>query len=347
MKRLYLLPLIFLLLNITICVAETPRTRVGVIVPLTGALAQIGESLRDGFVLWNEQNPDAQFEFVLEDDQFQPSKSASAAQKLISKDKVQALVTFTSGPGMAVAPIAERAKVPHFCLTVDSRLARGHYNFVHLFQSRDGARRLLQKFQKEQITKVGILRFIEDAAQLSSDELKLQSKEFGVDVLFEETFPAGTTDFRAVISKTSQSEAQAVMIIALPPELEILARQLKELRFRPRLTTIEMFSVSSDPKLFEGLWFANPLSPDGDYVSRFTKRFNAPVRWGHYADNIAALLKSAKQTQSAGIDLATALSRLKDIPSTVGPLSADSEGIFAVPVVIAEIRNGRAELVER
>lgn len=320
--------------------------KVGVIVPLTGSLAQMGESIRDGFIFWKERNPSSKLEFVFEDDQFQPKLSASAAHRLVSAEKVQALVTFTSGPGMSVAPIAERYKVSHFCLTVDSRLAKGDYNFVHLFQSRDAARRLLMKFKSEGITRVGIMRFIEDAAQLSASELQRQAPEFGITVLYDDAFPAGTTDFRSRIMHNSKKGAEAVMIIALPPELELLARQMRELRFTPKLTSIEIFSISAEPKLFDDLWFAQPAFPESSYVAAFNERFKAPVRWAHYADNVGALLQSAAARSATSGDISTQLMNLRDVPSTVGNLSADPEGIFAVPVVIAVMKDGIPQLLE-
>lgn len=326
--------------------SQAETMKVGVIAPLSGSLAPIGESLRDGFAFWKERHTTSNIEFLFEDDQFQPKLSASAAQKLISIDKVQALVTFTSGPGMAVAPLAEKYQVVHFCLTVDSRLAKGKYNFVHLFQSRDAARRLLQKFQAEGITKVGIMRFIEDAAQLSASELSRQAPEHGIEVLFDDAFPAGTTDFRSRIVQNSTKGAQAVMIIALPPELELLARQMRELRFAPRLTSIEIFSISTEPKLFDGLWFAQPAFPAQEYVAKFNERFKAPVRWGHYADNLATLLEAAGSAKSTEGPLASRVASLKDIPSTVGELSADDEGVFPVPVVIAVMKDGVPELLD-
>lgn len=327
--------------------ARSETLRVGVIAPLSGSLAQMGASIRDGFTFWKERHPDAQIEFLFEDDQFQPKQSATAAQKLISVDKATVLVTFTSGPGMAVAPIAERNHVVHFCLTVDSRLAQGEYNFVHLFQSRDAAHRLLMKLKSEGIHHVGVMRFIEDAAQLSATELAKQAPSFDITVVYDEAFPAGTIDFRSIITSASRKNAEAVMVIALPPELELLARQMRELHFTPKLTSIEIFSISAEPHLFDGLWFAYPAFPAAQYSSLFSKRFHTPVGWGHYADNVASLLQAAAKKSSSNSTLASELLKLNNVPSTVGPLSSDQEGVFAVPVVIATMKNGVTELLEK
>jgi len=320
---------------------------VGVIIPLSGALAHMGESVRNGFTLWKERNPSSNIEFLFEDDQFQPRHSASAAQKLISVDKVAALVTFTSGPGKAVAPIAEKNRVVHFCFTVDSRLAEGRYNFVHLFQSRDAAARLLKKIKAEGIKRIGIMRFIEDAAQLSATEVMKQAPDYGVEVLFDQAFPGGTTDFRSLITSASTKKAEMVVIIALPPELELLAKQMKELHFAARITSIEIFSLSTQPRLFEGLWYAQPAFPDQEYAAAYKKRFGSDFAWGHYADNIASLLKAASESEHGARLLVEGLESLSGIKSTVGPLSADPEGVFTVPVVIAVMKGGRPVQLEQ
>ena len=66
--------LIFLVL---LCATLTPFsaaaadiTRVGVIIPLSGNLAHLGSTIRDGFIFWKERHPDSKLEFVFEDDQF-------------------------------------------------------------------------------------------------------------------------------------------------------------------------------------------------------------------------------------------------------------------------------------
>lgn len=335
--------LVAMLVVVSPCFAES--LRVGVIAPLTGNLAQFGGSVRNGFEFWKERNPNSPLEFIFEDDQLLPKNSVTAAKKLVFQDKAAAIITVTSSPGMAVAPMAERQRVVHICLTVDSRLASGRYNFVHLFQSKDAVRRLLQKFQAEGIKRVGIFRFIEDAAQLSAAELAKQAPSFGVDVLFEEAFPAGMTDFRSFIERVRAKDAQVLIIIALPPELEMLTKQIRQLQFRPRLTSIEIFSLSVEPHLFDGLWYAQPVFPNAAYVAAFKKRFGQPVGWGHYADNVANLLDAAKSQAGSSRDLSLALASLKDVSSTVGPLSAEG-GIFAVPVVIAVMKDGAPEVLE-
>ena len=338
---------VFLILFLCCEAANADAVRLGVIAPLSGSLAAMGSSIRNGFILWKERHKDSKLELIFEDDRFEPKLSASAAQKLVSFDRVQALVTFTSGPGMAVAPIAERNRVVHFCLTVDSRLARGDYNFVHLFQSSDAAHRLLIKLEAEGIRRIGIIRFIEDAAQLSAHEIKAQAPSFHVEVVFDRSFPAGMTDFRSLIASASQQRADAVVLIALPPELELLAKQMRQLRFSPRLTSIEIFSLSPEPGLFEGLWYAQPAFPDPAYVEVFTNRFHTGIGWGHYADNVATLIEAASTGSDKSRELADRLMSLKGVPSTVGPLSAEADGIFPVPVVIAFMKNGAPQLLER
>lgn len=352
-----ILPALFLLLQAVLAplaaAAENRAIRIGAILPLSGNMAHLGESVRNGllFSLERSSGNARRFQIVFEDDRFNPRLSAAAAQKLISRDHIQVLITLTSGPGNAVAPIAERAHVAHFCLTVDSRLANGSFNFVHLYESRAGAQRLLQKLAHERLQRIGILHFTEDAAELSAQELRRQARAHGLDVACTITFPAGTTDFRSLLTRLRGTPADTLVVIALPPELDTLVRQIRELRLPARLTTIEVFSLTRQPELYEGLWFANPAPADSAYLAAYESRFGPEALWAPYADSLMAILAAAAEqceARSCSVDsLAAHLRRLQGVPTLFGPLSAAPGGIFSVPVVISVMRHGRVEELER
>ncbi len=87
--------------------------KIGMIAPMTGDLAFMGEGIRDAIVLANEntENTKYEYEVIVEDDQLDAKMSASAANKLISVDKVDAIITFSSVTGNVVAPIAEQNQI--------------------------------------------------------------------------------------------------------------------------------------------------------------------------------------------------------------------------------------------
>ena len=94
--------------------------KIGVILPLSGTSAYDGESAKDGVEAAAKVINDnggilggRQIELVIEDSATDPAQAASAAEKLVGKDQVVALVgAFNSSSTGAVMPIAAKYEIP-------------------------------------------------------------------------------------------------------------------------------------------------------------------------------------------------------------------------------------------
>src|SRR5262245_16096108 len=116
MKR-YLLP--FLALASALAVRAAEPIKVGEFACLTGKDATFGQSQHKGIQLALEEINAAggvlgsQIELVSEDNQSKSGESATIARKLLSRDKVIAILgEVTSGRSLEVAPLANNAKIP-------------------------------------------------------------------------------------------------------------------------------------------------------------------------------------------------------------------------------------------
>lgn len=113
--------------------AEKPTVKIGLNLPLSGGVAFLGEPAKKAaeLALKDAGNTKYNYELVFEDDQFSPKLSVTAANKLISVDKVLAIIEFGSGTGNAINSIAEQGKTAQFSLASDPTVAKGVYNYVH------------------------------------------------------------------------------------------------------------------------------------------------------------------------------------------------------------------------
>jgi branched-chain amino acid transport system substrate-binding protein len=100
-------------------IGATATIKVGEVDPLTGGVSQFGIGCHQGFVLaFEELNAEGgilgqKIELVTEDDQSKPGQSATAVRKLITQDKVVALLgDATSSATLEAAPIAQADKIP-------------------------------------------------------------------------------------------------------------------------------------------------------------------------------------------------------------------------------------------
>src|SRR3989338_389957 len=137
--------------------SSSETIRIGVIAPLSGDVAFIGEGMRNAFVLAQSQNPQGyKYELIFEDGKFDPTTSLTAAQKLIYQDKVKAIITFSSGIGKVISPLAQKEQVIHFAIASDPTIAAGLYNFIHWTPPAEENRVFVQELQNRNINKLAI-----------------------------------------------------------------------------------------------------------------------------------------------------------------------------------------------
>ncbi|MFN7332390.1 MAG: ABC transporter substrate-binding protein, partial [bacterium] len=99
--------------------AQQTTVRVGVIQGLSGppAIVDFGESYLQGIRLalkdHEARNPRTRIEILVYDDEANPQRAVSLAQRLIQNDNVAAVIgTVSSGTVLAFAPILQRARIP-------------------------------------------------------------------------------------------------------------------------------------------------------------------------------------------------------------------------------------------
>jgi branched-chain amino acid transport system substrate-binding protein len=91
--------------------------KVGVVLPLTGPYAGVGEMMRDGILMYYEtvakKAAGRPIELIIEDTQGAPANAVTKLRKLISHDKIHVgMGGFLASAGYAMAPIFKANKLP-------------------------------------------------------------------------------------------------------------------------------------------------------------------------------------------------------------------------------------------
>lgn len=89
---------------------HTGGIKIGVMLPLTGQYAALGESARDAILL--SAHGDKELTFVFEDTAFDATKAVSAYTKLKSADHVDALMNLDTVSLSAIQPLVEKDGIP-------------------------------------------------------------------------------------------------------------------------------------------------------------------------------------------------------------------------------------------
>ena len=321
--------------------------KIGVAVPLTGTNGFVGEEIRDAVLMAEKklQNTKYKYEVVFEDVQVDPKMAASAAQKLINIDKVDAIISAYAPIDNTIAPIAEKAQVVHIGIAFDPRAAEGEYNFIDFVTPDTSAKAFLAELEKREITKLGIFRLNNPGIIAVYDAVKTLAPEYGVTINFDEQFQPGERDFRSIIAKAMKSKSQIFALLSIPPELDVLAKQMDDLNIHNQ-TTVIYFELSPNKSLYEGLWSIGFGGVADSFVKEFKDTYNKDIAFGtpNSYDAFNIIVNAAESYTGAGKPstkyIADQIQNLKGYEGVLGKLDVNSAGIIDSAVQIKIVKNG-------
>jgi ABC-type branched-subunit amino acid transport system substrate-binding protein len=249
--------------------------KIGVVAPLTGPGAVFGTAMVKGvqLALLDLKDTKHKYELVIQDDGTNPGTAASAAQKLINIDKVQAILTSTSGTGNAVSPLAEKAKIPHICIGCsDMRIATGTYNYTATVQVDDEAEVWIAEAQKRGVKTIAMLSQNHPGVNANTDATIAVAKSKGVSIVFDERFDASNRDFKTIISKAIQTKADLYYPQSFPPAIDILGQELKNVGVTAMAGQAGSFTIGAKPEIYNGQWYTEAVSAPA-FGDRFARTY--------------------------------------------------------------------------
>jgi branched-chain amino acid transport system substrate-binding protein len=116
---------------------STEKVKVGVILPLSGALAEYGVAYKNGIMLASEQSKNSNVEYVFEDSDYDAKKSISAYNKLVDVDKVDVLMSWGGVPTEAVYPLLKDKRIPFLAGSSLSHVVDGNPYTVRVYDTPD------------------------------------------------------------------------------------------------------------------------------------------------------------------------------------------------------------------
>ena len=326
--------------------------KIGVIAPLTGNVAFLGDGIKYAVrmaeaELASTTNNKWQYKVILENDSFDASRAVSAAQKLISIDHVAAIVTLASAAGNAVNPVAEKARVIQFGIASDPNVANGHYNFIHWTPPYEETKIFVPELQKRGYHRVAILGAKIQGVTAVIHSLQKDIQNTDIQIVDQEMFDFGTKDFRTMIAKAQSNHPDIYVLFAFSPELDLIAKQLKENGITTPVTSIESFEQSDHPEIYEGDWYVNGADTTLSFIDSYSKIYNKPpsLGAGNAYDIIHLISDAAEKVDSNTLptseQIAEKLYTIKNVQGALGNLSIDSDGLVVSGAVIRMIKDGK------
>ena len=348
---------------------ETNDIKIGADFEFTGGVAQYGQSAANGIKLaFKETNAAGgvlgkQLTLISADNKSEPSESANAITKLITQDKVVAVMgPAASSNVLAAIPVAQASKIPLLTptgtnpkITVEDGKVKDYVFrscFIDPFQGK-----VMANFAANTLKAKTAVIYIDSSSDYSKGLAKNFEEAFtqkGGSVVAKEAFLQKDQDFRATLTKIKALNPD---VIYLPAYYEEVAKIIKQARDMGITVPILGSDGWDSPKLVEiagaaatnNTFFTNHYSAqDKDpRVQKFVEAYKK--EYGQNPDALAVLgydgalmmidaIKRANSTDPAKIK--EALAQTSKLQVVSGVLSLDANHDPVKSAVIIEMKDG-------
>ncbi|MFZ4765074.1 MAG: ABC transporter substrate-binding protein [Roseimicrobium sp.] len=336
---------------------------IGEVAAMTGGTATFGQSAHSGTQMAVDEVNAAggvlgkKIKLVTEDDQSKQGEAGTVAKKLISRERVVAMLgEVASGRSLEMGPICQKAGIPMISpASTNPKVTEvGDYVFrvcfIDPFQGTVMAKFALSRGWK----KVAILT---DAKQDYSVGLSQFFKEYfsknGGTIVGEASYGSGDKDFKAQLTTIRGGAPDAIFASGYYNESGLIAVQARELGITAPLLGGDGWDSPSlidvAGKAMEGCFFSNHFSHEDkspriqDFVKKYQAKHNrvpdAMVALGY--DSAMILFDAMKRAGTTeGKALRDAIAATKNFDGITGKITLDEKRNANKSAVILEIKNG-------
>jgi branched-chain amino acid transport system substrate-binding protein len=315
------------------------QRKLGIILPLSGPVAEVGESIKNNIELSREDfDPEGKVKVIYEDDQFQPKNSVNAMWKLIEIEKVDAVITFGGSTSNAVSEIAEKKEVPMLAITALSTIGRGKQNVRSIFLSANGQSQLyVNELAKRNQNKISLITNTQDALLHIRDGIL---KEFKGEVLNNEEVTPGEQNISSIVTKLRVKKPEAILLLTLPPHNSMFAKQLRNQGFKGQFyggpPMFNPSEIKTAEGALEGALFPGPKSESlKSYSERYVSKYSkSPISEGLYGYDAGKLMINSLKAEN----IKEFIKNTTSITGLSGEYKLNDSNSYEIPVEIREIK---------
>ena len=247
--------------------AQTP-IKIGASMSVTGTYAKPGTYQKQGYdVCIDELNAKGgilgrKVELVIYDDQSTPATAVRLYEKLITEDKVDAVMgPSSSAVSEAVANVTEKYKkvmVAPLAATTSIFKKGRKYIFMVITPAENYLDGLIDMAAKRGLKTVAIINEDTLFPKASAAGTAEAARKKGMQVVLQEAYPKGNTDFSALLVKIKAANPDVIAAGTYFDDAVAITRQMKELNVNPK-----MFGLTVGGDLPE---FYDLLKQNADYI---------------------------------------------------------------------------------
>ncbi len=337
---------------------------------LTGTTATFGLSTHRGLLLAVEDVNGSggilgrPIKLLTEDTQSKPEEAATAVTKLITRDRVVAIIgEVSSSRSLAAAPICQQNRIPMVspASTNPAVTEKGDFIFrvcyIDPFQGEVMAR---FAFNSLGLRKVALLKDIRNDYSIGLAQFfEIAFKRLGGEVMATQAYSEGDVDFKAQLTALKAADPQAIILPGYYTEAALIAKQARELNMNMPIIggdgwdsskLIEIGGKAMDNTFFSTAYTAD--DPD-TMVQKFVARYRNS--FGETPDAMAALGYDAGRILFDAIErcgntqpecIRDALAKTENFRGVTGTITIGPDRNARKPAVIIAVNDNKMSLRE-
>lgn len=337
--------------------------KIGVIAYLSGGGAAYGEAIRQGLELARDEinaQGKVKIELAFEDSKGEKNEAINAANKLIHKDNVVAIIGPTlSGEMFAAGPIANQSGVPVMgtSTTAEGVTDIGDYIFRNALPESLAIPHAVKKAKDRfNLKKVAVMYSNNNDWAVSGFKTFEKSlKDNGIETLTVETFADKDTDFSAQLTKIATMKPDALVVASLYQEAALIAKKARELGINVPIVGNNGFNspqfIKAAGKTADGSIMASPWFPGKDdatvkkFVASYKEKYKKdPDQFAAQAYDALKIMAVALEKSGSTTDrkkLRDSLAAIKDFPGVTGKFAFDAKRNPAMDVTVLIVKDGQ------
>ena len=191
---------------------NSDKIRVGVVMPLTGELAFLGQPFTNAILMNTDTS---KVELFIQDTKGEPKIAINIINQMISANNIDVVISLKPAISETINPILEAKGITHFVFAYSPEITDAK-NVIKLYPSSDDEDLSYLNYAKEKgIKSIVFLRHMFPDAELGYKTVVVpKSKEYGLTV-YDEPFDEATKDFNNLTQKVKSYNSDLVVVQSL------------------------------------------------------------------------------------------------------------------------------------
>ena len=310
--------------------AASDTIKVGILAPLTGGVAQYGNAVNNGAMMYFEElNANGgingkQIELIIYDEEGDPVKAVTGYNYLMDQEVVAIVGDVTTGPTKAVVAESQADLTPMITasataadvtcqLNADGSVAAVYENmfrscFIDPFQGSKMA-----AFAKDQLsakTAAVLYNVGSDYSGGCAQSFQETAQEKGLELVAVESYADGAVDFQSQLTNIAAKAPDVLFVPDYYSVIALVAQQAQNAGVKATMLGADgwdsVLGVVTDPALLEGAYYCSGYSTEDTRPEVQTFVLNFKAKYGVDPDMFAAQGYDAAMILAAALEKAEA-----------------------------------------